>query len=166
MNAVGLLDALVITVALISTATDLYRRRIYNVVLFPAVILALTYRGITGGWAGMGEGLLGLAAGIGILLIPYVAGGVGAGDVKLLGTFGACGGAAFACYVFLAGAVLGGVASGFFLGREGKLLVALKGACYSFLLPGGTRVWMGESGVTLPYGVMLCTGVLPVLLMR
>lgn len=160
------LDVLVIMVVLVSIATDLYRRRIYNVVLFPAVIIALTYRGITSGWTGVEEGLIGLAVGIGILLIPYVAGGVGAGDVKLLGTFGVCGGAVFALYTFLAGAIIGGVVSGFFLGREGKLLVALKGACYSFLLPGGARVWMGESGIKMPYGVMLCMGVLPVLLLR
>ncbi|MEW6446536.1 MAG: prepilin peptidase [Bacillota bacterium] len=162
----GVLDTLLIMMALISALTDLYKRRIYNLVLFPAIIFALTYRGVTSGWTGVGEGIIGLAAGIGILLIPYAAGGVGPGDVKLLGAFGACGGAGFALYTFLAGAVIGGVASGFFLSREGKLLVALKGACYSILLPGGGRVWMGDSGIKLPYGVMLCAGALTVLLLR
>lgn len=163
---VTLLDFLVITVALVSIATDLCRRRIYNAVLFPAVIFALGYRAIGGGWAGLEEGLAGLGAGVGLLLIPYLAGGVGAGDVKLLGTVGACGGPLFALYTFLAGAVLGGLVSCYLLARNGKLGLALKGVCFGFLLPGGMRLWLGESGDRFPYGVMFCLGVFVALLLR
>ncbi|MEW6771805.1 MAG: prepilin peptidase [Bacillota bacterium] len=153
------LDALVIAVALVSIATDLYRRRIYNAVLFPAVIFALGYRAVGGGWAGLEEGLAGLGAGVGLLLIPYLAGGVGAGDVKLLGTVGACGGPLFALHTFLAGAVMGGLVSCYFFKKQGRLWLALKGACFSFLLPGGVRLWLGESGIKFPYGVVFCLGV-------
>uniref|UniRef100_A0A7C1J4D9 Prepilin peptidase n=1 Tax=Ammonifex degensii TaxID=42838 RepID=A0A7C1J4D9_9THEO len=152
------LDGAVIVVASVSLITDLHRRRIYNAVLFPAVAFALVYRGLTGGWPGLGEGLAGLAAGTGLLLVAYAAGGVGAGDVKLLGTIGACGGPQLALYTFLAGAVMGGIASSLLLAREKRLGLALKGACLSFVLPGGVRLWLGESGVKFPYGVFFCLG--------
>lgn len=152
------LEACIMAVASISLVTDLYRRRIYNAVLFPAIIFALLYRGLTGGWASLGEGVAGLGAGVALLLMAYVAGGVGAGDVKLLGAVGACGGPEFVLYTFLAGALLGGLVSGFLLAREKRLWLALKGACLSFVLPGGVRLWLGESGVKFPYGVLFCLG--------
>jgi prepilin peptidase CpaA len=163
---VTFLDFLVITVALVSIATDLCQRRIYNLVVFPTVVLALLFRGVTGGWTEVWGGLAGLTAGIGLLLLPYVAGGVGAGDVKFLGAVGACGGPLFALYTFLAGAVLGGLVSCYLLARNGKLGLALKGVCFGFLLPGGVRLWLGESGVRFPYGVMFCLGVFVALLLR
>lgn len=152
------LDFLVVTMALVSIATDLCRRRIYNAVVFPTVFLALLFRGVTGGWEGVWGGLAGFAAGIGLLLLPYIAGGVGAGDVKFLGAVGACGGPLFALHTFLVGAVMGGLVSCYFFKRQGRLWPALKGACFSFLLPGGGRLWLGESGVKFPYGVMFCLG--------
>ncbi|MEW6182297.1 MAG: A24 family peptidase [Bacillota bacterium] len=155
----SLLDAVIIMVSLISIATDLYRRRIYNVVLLPAVVLAIVYRVLNGGWAGAIDGLTGLVVGMAFLIIPYFAGGVGAGDVKLLGTIGACGGPMFVLYTFLAGAVMGGVASCYLLIKGGRLWPAFKGACLSIVLPGSARLFLGESGMRFPYGVMFCLGV-------
>lgn len=152
------LKACILVVALVSLVTDLYRRRIYNAVLLPAIIFALVYRGVTGGWASLWEGIVGLGTGVALLLLAYVAGGVGAGDVKLLGTLGACGGPEFALYTFFAGALMGGVVSCFLLAREKRLWLALKGACLSLVLPGGVRLWLGESGVWFPYGVLFCLG--------
>ncbi|MEW6173490.1 MAG: prepilin peptidase [Bacillota bacterium] len=155
----SVLDVLLIAIVLISIVTDLYRRRIYNVVLFPAIIFAIVYRCVTGGLAGAIDGLTGLVVGMALLIIPYFNGGVGAGDVKLLGAIGACGGPMFVLYTFLAGAVMGGVASCYLLLRDGRLWTALKGACLSLILPGSAGVWLGESCLKFPYGVMFCLGV-------
>lgn len=160
------LDTVVVAVALVSIATDLYRRRIYNIVLFPAIVFALVYRAVTAGWMGLAEGVTGLGAGMALLILPYLAGGVGAGDVKLLGAIGACGGPLVALYTFLAGAVLGGLASCYLLFRSGRLWLSLKGACLSFLVPGSARALIGESGMKFPYGVMFCLGVFMALWLR
>lgn len=163
---VTVLDSLVVAVSLVSIFTDLYRRKIYNAVLLPATAFALVYRGITGGWPNVADGLAGLGLGIAILIIPYIAGGVGAGDVKLLGTIGACGGTLLVLYTFFAGAIMGGFVSCYLLMREGRLWLSIKGALLSFLVPGGTRILLGESGLKFPYGVMFCLGVFVALWLR
>jgi prepilin peptidase CpaA len=51
----------------------------------------------------------GLAVGIGILLVPYLMGGMGAGDAKLMGAVGAMIGAKGAIYAVICTAIIGGV---------------------------------------------------------
>ncbi len=162
----GVLYVIVIAVSLISIATDIYRRKIYNVVLLPAGISALVYRGATGGWNELAAGLLGAGVGMALLIIPYLAGGVGAGDVKLLGTIGACGGPIFVLYTFLGGALLGGAVSGYLLWRQGRLGLSFKGALLSFLFRGSARLFIGESGLKFPYGVMFCLAALVAVWLR
>ena len=45
---------------------------------------------MTGGWSGLAAGLTSAGLGFLCLLIPYVLGGMGAGDVKLAAALGAC----------------------------------------------------------------------------
>ncbi|MGQ9513287.1 A24 family peptidase, partial [Thermodesulfitimonas sp.] len=115
---------------------ELYRRRIYNAVLFPAIIFAFLYRGLTGGWASLWEGIAGLGAGVALLLPAYVAGGVGAGDVKLLGAVGACGGPEFALYTFLAGALLGWCGFLFPFSARETVMAGFEGSLYQLCASG------------------------------
>jgi len=85
----GLLTAFVIAVSIF----DLRERRIPNLLVFPAALIGLTLNLILRGWEGLGFGLKGLAAGFALLFIPYLVGGMKAGDVKFLAAIGAFTGA-------------------------------------------------------------------------
>src|SRR5215831_14832161 len=86
---VGLLTAFVIAVSIF----DIRERRIPNLLVFPASLIGLTLNMILYGWKGLGFGLEGLATGFALLFIPYLVGGMKAGDVKFLAAIGAFTGA-------------------------------------------------------------------------
>ena len=95
----------------IAVATDLRSRRIPNLLLLPALSLALMLHAIDAGLAGLVTAAGGLALGLAMLMPLYAVGGMGAGDVKLLGVIGSFlgpGGAVIAgLATMIAGAVLG-----------------------------------------------------------
>jgi prepilin peptidase CpaA len=106
--------------------TDWRKRKIYNKLLGPAFLIAFSLQATQSGWSGVWLSLTGSIVGLALLLIPYLMGGIGAGDVKLLGVIGAFGGVAFVITSFLYGAVLGGLVSMFLLTRRHALTAALK----------------------------------------
>lgn len=69
--------------------TDFLYQRIPNAITLPAMLLALSYHTLTSGWTGLMTSMIGLLIGMALLLIPYIMGGMGAGDVKMLGAMGA-----------------------------------------------------------------------------
>jgi prepilin peptidase CpaA len=73
------------------------------------MVIALSYHGLTSGVDGVLFSLAGLAVGIGILLVPYFMGGMGAGDAKLMGAVGAIIGAKGVIYALICTAIIGGV---------------------------------------------------------
>ncbi len=79
-----LLTAFVIAVSIF----DIRERRIPNFLVFPAILTGLALNLAVGGWGGMVFGLKGLAAGFALLFIPYLVGGMKAGDVKFLAAIG------------------------------------------------------------------------------
>src|SRR5215813_4908326 len=85
----GLLTAFIVVISVF----DIRERRIPNLIVFPAVIIGLTLNLVLRGWEGLGFGLKGLATGFALLFIPYLVGGMKAGDVKFLAAIGAFTGA-------------------------------------------------------------------------
>lgn len=75
----------------IAVVTDWREHKIYNKLLVPAFFLALLLHTFQGGLSGLTSSLLGAATGFALLLLPYLMGGMGAGDVKLLAVIGAFG---------------------------------------------------------------------------
>ena len=69
--------------------TDLLYQRIPNMITLPTMLLALSYHALTAGWPGLMTSMIGLLLGMLLLLIPYIMGGMGAGDVKMVGAMGA-----------------------------------------------------------------------------
>jgi prepilin peptidase CpaA len=99
-----------VTITLIVAAfIDGYKLKVPNWLTFPLVLSGWAYAAISGGWAGLGDSLLGTVVGLALLLPAYAIGGMGAGDVKLLAGVGAWVGAQTTFYAFCVSAVVGGV---------------------------------------------------------
>jgi prepilin peptidase CpaA len=80
---------LLISAITISLVEDLRHQKIPNLVTFPTMVLALVYHTLTTGLNGLLFSAGGLALGLGLFILPYALGGMGAGDVKLMAALGA-----------------------------------------------------------------------------
>ena len=93
----------------IGSVSDIRERRIPNLITGPAIAAGLILHTLCGGWHGLGDSALaGLIAG-GIFLIFYVAGGMGAGDVKLMTAVGCIAGLSPLPLVVISTALAGGL---------------------------------------------------------
>jgi len=134
-----LADLVLLILIVTCLITDLRERKIYNKVVFPAVAAGIVLNTAHFGLPGLRTSIAGLITGILIFLVPFALGGLGAGDVKLLGSVGALKGPLFAIYAALAAALIGGVLALLVLLWQRKLLSTLKrlGMAIFILLRGG-----------------------------
>lgn len=95
---VDLLPLAIIVVFVVGAAvTDVLRREVPNVVTIPLLISGFGYHAAVGQWfvpelglwGGLAISLAGAALGFGLLILPYLMGGMSAYDVKLLTAIGA-----------------------------------------------------------------------------
>ncbi len=100
---------LLLSILCISAIVDLRTQKIPNLITLPAVIIAFAYHFFTQGVDGLIFSTIGLATGIGLLIIPYILGASGAGDAKLMGAVGAILGSKSVFVAFLLTALVGGV---------------------------------------------------------
>ncbi len=96
---------------LVAAITDIRYSRIPNWLTFSLCLFGLAVHSWEQGWEGLFFSLQGLGFGIGCLLLFYIKGGMGAGDVKLLGAIGAIIGPVHIFPAFLMTAILGGLYS-------------------------------------------------------
>jgi prepilin peptidase CpaA len=89
-------------------ATDTLYSKIPNLANAVLVLLGLSLHIYSAGLAGAGWALLGLLAGLGLFLVPFLLGGMGAGDVKALAALGTLLGPKIIFQVFLYTAIIGG----------------------------------------------------------
>lgn len=99
----------VLAASIAAAITDLKMFRIPNALTFPLLASGLVYQVCLWGPPGLGRGLLGVAFGFAILLPFWIAGGMGAGDVKLMAAVGAWLGLRLTFQVFVASALAAGV---------------------------------------------------------
>ena len=78
-----------VIVLVIATITDLRSRRIPNWLVLPFLVAGIVVSGLSHGWHGIGQSLLGFALGGVLFGFLYWMGGMGMGDVKLLAAIGA-----------------------------------------------------------------------------
>lgn len=164
------IDYLLVLVLLVSCYTDLKHRKIYNVILFPVALLALGFHAGLAGLDGILFTLKGAALGLILFFPPYLLGGMGAGDVKLLAVVGVCKGAEFVFYSFIYTALVGGAISLFILAGQGRVMLTLRQAGLA-LKTAVCCGWTGwnmpqpddRSKTSFPYGVAITLGSLTAL---
>ena len=122
-------QSVAIAVAVIAVVWDLRSRRIPNVLTFGAALAAIAVQGYLDGWPGIGMSLAGWAVGIAFFFPIFALGGLGAGDVKLLGAVGAWLGPGAVVWVAL------------FAGIAGGVLGILVAAFYGYLKQAFRNVW-------------------------
>jgi prepilin peptidase CpaA len=154
---------LLLILLIICVITDVQKRKIYNSVLLPFLLTGWIIHTATAGLLGLSGTLLGTAVGLGILLIPYFLGGMGAGDVKLLAVIGALKGMSFVLLAALNMAFAGGIMALFIIifqkGLKKRLfhvLSFLHGLRYGIRLP-----LIDDNGAlktTYPYGIAIAAG--------
>jgi prepilin peptidase CpaA len=161
-----LFNFILISILLVCVFTDLKSRKIYNKVIFPSLVLTLGSHLLIGGWPALGSALIGFLIGLGILLVPYLLGGIGAGDVKLLALIGAIKGVTFVLHTAIYMAVIGAIiALCILLFRKGigerfkSLFYFFYGVRYGVKVPLLGRLKESMSA-TYPYGVAIAGGTL------
>jgi prepilin peptidase CpaA len=146
---------------------DVRTRRIPNYLTLGTAVAGLAYNFMSHGLSGLGDGFLGMLLGFACLILPYLLGGMGAGDVKALAALGAWLGPKLTLLLFCYMGIAGGVIAVGYLVWQGSLWARIKQG-WTFLLnlvlcrpdgapraPSPTRVTGG-----IPYGVAIAVGML------
>ncbi len=151
--------------ASVSAVYDVRSRRIPNLITFPAVLLGLILHATLGGWRQLATAAAaGLICGL-VFFVFYLAGGMGAGDVKLITAAGCIAGLPLIGHLLLWTALAGGVmAIGLALYRR-QLTTVLRnvGAIVAHhrvmgLTPHAQFNISNEQTLRLPYALAIAVG--------
>jgi len=163
-------DAIFVGLSLVCAGIGAFRdvrtHRIPNWLTGPSILVGLLLHLMVGGWKSLaGAALAGLIAG-GVFLIFHLAGGMGAGDVKLMTAVSCLAGPSYVAEILVATALMGGVFA---------IIVAISRHRVKETLSniGVLAIHHGTSGlrphsninvgnaerIRLPYGVAIASGV-------
>ncbi|MGD0230343.1 MAG: A24 family peptidase [Syntrophorhabdales bacterium] len=144
---------------------DIATRRIPNWLTLSCMVLGVGYHALSGGFGGFLSGMAGLLAGLGLLTSFYLLGGMGAGDVKLMGAIGALLGPKGVLLACLWSVMVGGVYALVLLAACGGLRDAVRycGTLLGGYYCRGAIVYAGPRAFNRPvlrYGVAIAIGTL------
>src|SRR5262249_21389798 len=100
---------------------DVRTRRIPNLLCALAVVVGVLLNTVQSGTDGLLASMEGMLAAIAVLLFPFSMGGIGGGDVKMMGAIGALLGLHAGLMALFAGLAFGGVIMAIHLARLGRL---------------------------------------------
>ena len=172
----GMLVAFVVTtvMALVAAVIDFRRFRVPNTLTFPLCLTGLAYHGIVGGLSGLQFSGVGIVVGFAVLLVFYVTGVMGAGDVKLLAAVGAWIGGINTLYVFCVAGLVTGIHSLAALAWQRRLRVVpvMFQICFVQMLTLGRHITRSDTHslaeatqrvdrarYVMPFAVMIAIGV-------
>jgi prepilin peptidase CpaA len=144
-----LMEIVLMAMVAAAAVTDLRTRRIPNWIPVSGAVIGVVFGGL--------PSLAGAALGFGIFMILYVAGGMGAGDVKLFSAVGALVGPQALIVVFVFTGLIGGLAAIALSLSRGQLRETLANAS---ALAAGVRPVATPQSLRLPYGAVIAAGVL------
>lgn len=176
-------NALLLLLVAASGFFDLKERKIPNKITFTGILIGILFNIITGGWMGLLQSILGMFAGLTIFFLPFVMGGMGAGDVKLMGAIGALMGWQFSVMTALYSAIVGGIMVLIYLLYTGRLRETMTKMIYALIniiLQFAIRLGYNETvykahekfsknghdykKIYIPYGVAIAGGAVLVLI--
>jgi prepilin peptidase CpaA len=97
------------SVVFFAAIIDLSTQRIPNKITFPTILIGFICQAWLKGFSGLIFSLQGLGLGIGLFILPYMIGKMGAGDAKLMGAVGAFLGPKGVFIAFLYASIAGGI---------------------------------------------------------
>ena len=99
---------MVVVLVFLAMYSDFRWRKIPNCLTLPAIALGFLLNFLSNSWNGLVFSFLGLLVGTGLLMLPYLLGGMGGGDLKFMGALGALLGSYSVLNVFLYTTLFGG----------------------------------------------------------
>lgn len=157
---------------LLASWIDYAQRRVPNWLNGALILAGFAAQCAFRGAAGLESGFGGMLVGFGLLIVPWMIHGMGAGDVKLMAAIGVWIGPLLTLYSFVLGALIGGIAAVAMILSTGRLRMAcvnlsvILSKCSSgqtMFSEFGSAKSFGNSSQLLPYGVPLTAGTLLVL---
>ena len=150
MEKISIQTIILLAVSTLGGIYDLKSRRIPNWLTFGTFLLALIINISHLRLHDFLNCVLGFLIGILLLLIPYIMGGMGAGDVKLLGAIGSLVGFKDIVLIFFYSAVCG-----LFLGL---IWIVLRPSHLKFLITTGQILPTVDKKEKVPYGIAILLG--------
>ena len=160
------------TILIIAVVNDLRFQKIPNILTFPAMVLAIAYNSWFSGLEGFLFSIEGIGLGMAVFISFHLFGGMGAGDVKLMGAVGGFLGPKGVFIAFLFTALTGGIYSLVILAFHGYLRGTLKryGTMFKSYILTQKIVYVSasnkESKLRLCYGVPIAMGTLLTFLLK
>ncbi|MFQ5590019.1 MAG: prepilin peptidase [Phycisphaerae bacterium] len=164
--------AILIPGILIASWIDFTQKRVPNWLNLTLIIVGFIVQGIFFGGQGLAAGGLGLLVGFGVLIVPWLMHGMGAGDVKLMAAIGVWLGPRLTLYAFVLGAAIAAVVAVIMIVSTGRLRLACANMgiiltkCsnrQTLFSEFGSARSFGATSQLLPYGVPLTAGTLVIL---
>ncbi len=165
MNIIEITPLIFLTIILlITTISDIRTHKIPNYCTYPAIVIGIGYYTYMNGLHGLLFSLAGLFLGLFLLILFYLKGGMGAGDVKLMGAVGVLLGPKGVFVAFLCTALIGGIYAVILLGLHGYLKESVKryGTMLKTYIFTMSLVYLPPAKIVkmpvLPYGVAIALG--------
>ena len=153
----------VVALVLLAMYSDFRWRKIPNCLTLPAIALGFILNFVGNGWNGLVFAFFGFLVGMGLLILPYLMGGMGGGDVKFMGALGALLGTYSIINVFLYATLIGGAIALIVAIVNRSLLESVKKAwlllkcIFLFRVP-SAGAGLFKKSLHIPYGIAIGGG--------
>jgi prepilin peptidase CpaA len=153
----------VILLGFLAMYSDLRWRKIPNCLTLPAIALGFFLNFLSNSWNGLIFAFSGLLVGIGLLILPYLLGGMGGGDVKFMGALGTMLGSYSILNVFLYATLIGGAIAIVVAIVDKSLIDTLKRVwlllkCIFLFYAPQAGAGLFTKSIAIPYGLAIGAG--------
>jgi len=146
------------------SCVDAISSKIPNILTLIFFVIGLVLNVASGGWWGVWFVMTGASTGLALMILPFLLGGMGAGDVKALVALGALMGPKEILQIFLYMGIIGGIIGLIYFTTSGRLrffLSYLGQRFKEFIFFKDIQVFKagkGESGIRFPYAIAIAFG--------